>query len=179
MGEPTWWERVKGWLGFGWDGACFYASHGEPFGWRERLWNATRWRVEATTRFADHVPSRFRRAYFLWNSDVVVYMLPPLHWLGRAWDWWRSNRFALERWFAKHGALKTREERQGYLIRWHEWPFEWRWPFVSAYEHETEVWRARSEGFTQGRAQELSHGAMDLIENQRNALTAEPTEEDP
>lgn len=163
MGDETRWDRVKAWLGFGWEGAERYVRHGEPYGWRERLWNWTRWRIHVTRAYADGpdeslIPWRLRRSHPIWNRDVVVYMLPPLHWLGKAWYWWRENRWALDRWLRLKGLLCLPEAKAMIVPRWYEWPFEWRWPFVNAHELDEAVKEARSEGFVRGMQRTVSDG---------------------
>ena len=93
----------------------------------QRLWNATRWRVECSNWLlerGDVLPGRFRFAYDDRHNmrDCSVFALPPLHLILQARHWWLRHRYDLERWGLLNGLYQMPEE----AIILSEG--RWRWP---------------------------------------------------
>ena len=74
-------------------------------GMTEAAWRAARRRnalilvTEVTERAIDAgyvPPRRYRLAYRRLDRAVVVYAVPPVHWLVRAKDWWHRHRWCIE-----------------------------------------------------------------------------------
>jgi len=94
-----------------------------PQTWRERLYNATRWRLYSTGD-DEWVPNRYRLIGFKYTHDYKVFGLVGFHLLMRLHWWWieEGHRWCIERWGIEKGLFQTDTEG-GYYKN-----VIWRWP---------------------------------------------------